>query len=310
MMRRNLAGILSLLAGVFLISVQDMIIKSISGTYAVSLAILLRSVVAFFVLLIIVHYESGLSRINTPRAWQLVARGGVLLTAYAAYYVSIAALPLAEAIALFFMAPVFVTLLSGPLLGEKVPAAAWVAVMLGFSGVMFILKPGTSFFEPAALLSLFSALAYAYGMILARRYGKDTPAAVMAFYQNCTYIVVSAAFAAVVMGLGVAPQGHASLQFLFRAWTMPPLHDALILGGSGVVAALAVVLLTNAYKRGQASLIAPFEYTGMLWATFWGFAVFREQPDPWTMLGMALIACAGWLALRAGRRKKIEELSV
>lgn len=307
MMRRNLAGIVSLLAGVFLISVQDMIIKSISGSYAVSFAILLRSVVAFFVLLIIVHFESGLTSIRTPRTWQLVRRGLVLLLAYTAYYVSIPALPLAEAIALFFMAPVFVTLLSGPLLGEKVSPLAWVAVALGFTGVMFILKPGTSFFEPAALLSLFSAVAYAYGMILARRYGRDTPAAVMSFYQNCTYIVVSALFAAVVMGLGVAPHGHPSLDFLFRAWSMPPLRDALILGGSGIVAALAVVLLTNAYKRGQASVVAPFEYTGMLWATFWGFAVFQERPDPWTLLGMVLIALAGWLALRAGQTSKVQK---
>lgn len=302
MLRRNLAGVASLLAGVFLISVQDMIIKSISGTYAVSLAILLRSVVAFFVLLVIVHMESGLDSIRTPRSWQLVGRGVVLLLAYTAYYVSIPALTLAEAVALFFMAPVFVMLLSGPLLGEKVSVLTWFAALLGFAGVMLILKPGTALFEPAALLSLFSAAAYAYGMILARRYGRDTPAAVMSFYQNCTYIVVSVLFAGVVFGTGLKPDGHhPSLDFLVRPWELPPLRDALILGGSGIVAALAVVLLTNAYKRGQAAVVAPFEYTGMLWATFWGYAVFRERPDPWTVVGMVMIAGAGWLALRANR---------
>ncbi len=194
-MRRNLTGILSLLAGVFLISVQDVIIKSVSASHAVSMAILLRSLTAFFVLLVIIHFESGLASLRTPRAGLLLGRGLILLLAYTAYYLSIAALPLAEAIALFFMAPLFVTIMSGPLLGERVGAGAWLAVALGFAGVLLILRPGTALFEPAALLSLFSAVAYAYGMILARRYGRDTPAAVMAFYQNCTYILVSAVFA-------------------------------------------------------------------------------------------------------------------
>lgn len=303
-MQRYLAGIVALLGGVFLISLQDVIIKSISGSYAVTTAILLRSLTAFFVLLVIIHFESGLASLKTPRFKLLIVRGAILLLAYTAYYLSIAALPLAEAIALFFMAPLLVTMLSGPLLGEKVPASAWAAAAIGLVGVFLILRPGSALFEPAALLSLFSALAYAYGMILARRYGRDTPASVMAFYQNCTYILVSAGFALFVAQLGERTWSHPSLAFLFRPWVMPQGHDLAVLLGSGVIAALAVVLLTHAYKRAPASVVAPFEYTGMLWATFWGFSLFGEVPRPLSFVGMALIALAGWLALQSGRRQE------
>lgn len=298
---------MALLGGVFLISVQDMIIKSISGSYAVSMAILLRSLTAFFVLLVIIHFESGLASLRTPRLKLLVLRGSILLLAYTAYYLSIPALPLAEALALFFVAPLLVTILSGPLLGEHVKPAAWGAAAIGLAGVFLILRPGSALFEPAALLSLFSALAYAYGMILARRYGRDTPASVMAFYQNCTYIVVSGSFALIVAQLGEQSWSHPSLAFLFRPWLMPNARDLAILLGSGIVAAIAVVLLTHAYKRAPASIVAPFEYTGMLWAAFWGFSIFGEVPPPLSLIGMALIALAGFLALRAGRKTPVRE---
>lgn len=303
-MRRHLPGILALIGGVFLISLQDVIIKSVSGSYAVSTAILLRSVTAFFVLLLIIHFESGLASLKTPRFNVLLIRGLILLMAYTAYYLSIAALPLAEAIALFFLAPLLVTILSGPLLGERVRASAWAAAVLGLAGVFLILRPGSALFEPAALLSLFSALAYAYGMILARRFGRDTPASVMAFYQNCTYIAVSGGFALIVAQIGEQQWRHPSLAFLFRPWVMPNAHDLAMLLGSGIIAALAVVLLTHAYKRAPASVVAPFEYTGMLWATFWGFSIFGEVPSPLSFAGMAFIAVAGWLALQAGRKQE------
>lgn len=308
-MRRHLAGILALLGGVFLISLQDVIIKSVSASYAVSMAILLRSVTAFFVLLVIIHFESGLASLKTLRLKLLIARGSILLLAYTAYYLSIAALPLAEAIALFFMAPLLVTILSGPLLGEHVRPSAWAAAALGLAGVFLILRPGSALFEPAAVLSLFSALAYAYGMILARRYGRDTPASVMAFYQNCTYIAVSAGFALIVSQLGEQQWGHPSLAFLFRPWVTPDAHDLAVLLGSGIIAALAVVLLTHAYKRAPASIVAPFEYTGMLWAAFWGFSIFGEVPQARSFVGMGLIALAGLLALQAGRKAHAKEAS-
>ncbi len=302
--KNNFIGITSLVAGIFVFSVQDTIIKQVSGGHAVTLAIFLRSIVSFPILIAMVHYESGLRSIITPKAPMLILRGLMMLTAYLAYYIAFPALPLAEAIALFFMAPLFVTIGSGPFLGERVSPFAWIAVALGLVGVFVILRPGSALFEPAALLSLFSAGCYALGMLLSRKHGAAVSATVQSFYQNVTYIVGSLIIAGALAVFVPAEQTHPSLAFLTRAWAWPNTWDLTLMLACGIIAALAVVLLTHGYRMGEASIVTPFEYTGMIWASFWGFTIFSEVPKITTFIGMALIAGAGVLALRAGRRKE------
>jgi drug/metabolite transporter (DMT)-like permease len=300
--RQNLIGIGSLVLGIFVFSIQDTIIKHVSGAHAVTLAIFLRSIVSFPILLVMVHYESGIKSIRTPNAGVLILRGLMMLTAYLAYYIAFPALPLAEAIALFFMAPLLVTIGAGPVLGERVKATAWFAVVLGLAGVAVILQPGSALFEPAALLSLFSAVCYAYGMLISRKHGGVATATVQSFYQNVTYIAGSMVIAGVIAASGVESNGHPSVDFLLRPWAWPPAYDLLLMLVCGIIAALAVVLLTHGYRSGEASVVTPFEYTGMIWAAFWGFLLFQEVPKVTTLIGMAMIAAAGVVALRAGRR--------
>jgi drug/metabolite transporter (DMT)-like permease len=195
--------------------------------------------------------------------------------------------------------------MSGPLLGEHVTAKAWSAVVLGLVGVFVILKPGMGLFEPAALLSLVSAATYAYAMILARKYGADVPATVMTFYQNAVYLVGALSIAVVVMLLGIEPTGHPSIDFLVRDWKVPNTYDMGLMGLCGIIAAFGSTLLSQAYRLGQANIVTPFEYTGMVWAVVFGFLFFGEIP-PWTTVaGMGLIALAGILALNAGATKQV-----
>jgi drug/metabolite transporter (DMT)-like permease len=300
--KNNFTGIASLVAGIFVFSVQDTIIKQVSGDHAVTLAIFLRSIVSFPILIVMVHYESGLRSVITPMAPMLILRGLMMLTAYLAYYIAFPALPLAEAIALFFIAPLFITIGSGPFLGERVSSFAWISVVLGLIGVFVILRPGSALFEPAALLSLFSAATYAFGMLLSRKHGKAVSASVQSFYQNMTYIVGSLVIAAMFAMFVSGEQSHPSLAFLTRAWAWPNTWDLTLMLACGVIAALAVVLLTHGYRMGEASIVTPFEYTGMVWASFWGYMIFEEVPKLTTFVGMTLIAAAGVLAMRAGRR--------
>ncbi len=298
--RNNLIGILSLILGIFIFSTQDAIIKSISGQHAVTLAIFVRAVVAFPVLLAMVHFECGLKGLLTKQWPILVLRGCILLCAYTSYFMAFPALPLAEAIALFFTVPLLVTIMSGPMLGEKVTGLAWGAVAIGLVGVFIILQPGSALFNPAALLSLISAGTYALSMILARKHGSQTPSSVMSFYQNIVYGIGASTFAGIVALSGIKPPGHPSLDFLFREWDWPNNHDLMLMGACGVIAAIGMTLLTHAYRKGQANIVTPFEYTGMIWAVVFGFAFFGEIPRLTTFIGMALIAAAGVLALRAG----------
>jgi drug/metabolite transporter (DMT)-like permease len=294
----NVKGIVALCAGIALFAMQDTIIKALSGDYAVTLAIVIRAFVSFPVLIALVVQQGGLRQLETPHWPVLCLRGGILLTAYITYFMAFPALPLAEAIALFFMVPVFVTLMAGPMLGERITVMAWAAVVVGLIGVALILRPGIGIFNPAALLSLVAAAAYALAMILARKHGAEVPAAVMGFYQNAVYLVAALAVATVFMALHVQPPGHPSIDFLVRDWNVPTFRDMGLMGLCGIIAAFGMTLLTQAYRVGEANVVTPFEYTGMIWGVVWGFALFHETPRLTTLLGMALIAVAGVFALR------------
>jgi drug/metabolite transporter (DMT)-like permease len=298
---QNLTGIVSLSVGIMIFSLQDAILKGMSGDHAVTLAIVLRSLVGLPILLAMVAYANGLASLRT-RNWKLLmARGLILLTSYTSYYMAFPALPLAEAVALFFTSPIFVTLLASLLLRERVTPQAWAAVIAGFIGVLIILRPGSGLFEPAALLSLFSAASYALSMVLARKYGADEPTTVMAFYVNAVYLVMAGLIAAAFGGLGITAFGHPSLDFLVRPWAMPDATDMFLMGLCGVIAAVAMSLLTHAYRLASANLVTVFEYTGMIWVPLWGFLFFAEVPKLTTVIGTLIIIAAGVFAVRSAR---------
>jgi drug/metabolite transporter (DMT)-like permease len=294
---RNLIGIVSLCLGVFVFSTQDAIIKAVSTDYAVTQAIVTRSLVAFPILLLFVRWEGGLRRIFSAHFWALSFRGLILLIAYTSYYLAFPALPLAEAIVLFFTAPFLVTFLASPILGERLRLKAIVALIVGFAGVLVILRPGFGFFEPAALLSLLSAVTYALAMLFARKLGVSEPASVMAFYQNGVYFLGAAAMALAFHLAGWTTAEHPSLAFLVRPWVWPDLVGLTMMAACGVIAAVAMSLLTHAYRMADASLVTVFEYTGMIWGPLWGFLFFAEVPPATTFVGMLLIMAAGLIVL-------------
>ncbi len=300
--RNNLIGIACLCAGSLIFSLQDSAIKAISGGNAVTLAIVLRAAVSIPILAIITYFNGGLAQIADKHWPRLTMRGAILLVSYTSYFMAFPALPLAQAVALYFTAPLFVTLLAVPILHERVNWKSWAAVSLGLVGVFIILQPGTDLFNPAALLSLIAGAAYALAQVMARKYGADTSASVMSFYQNSVYLILASAVAALITLIGLRPPGHPSLDFLFRAWAWPTPHDAMLMAGCGVIAAVGSTLLTNAYRVGKASVVTPFEYVGMIWASTFGFVFFGEVPRATTLFGMGLIAVAGTLALLTGRK--------
>jgi len=299
----NLFGIICLMFGVLIFSVQDAIVKFISHDYSVTFAMVARCAVSLPLLLLMVHVECGLGKLLSPRFWALVIRGLILLVAYTTYYMALPALPLAEAIALFFAAPIIVSVLAIPILGEKVSAQSWAAIGLGFVGVLFILQPGTALFDPAALFSLASAATYALSMIIARKLGVSEPATVMAFYQNVIYLVGALLIAAALAAFGVEHSAHPSLDFLVRPWIWPKSHDLLLMAICGVIAAVAMSLLTQAYRMADANLVTVFEYSGMIWAPTWGFLFFNEVPRWTTLTGLGLILLAGVISVRLAARQ-------
>lgn len=295
-------GVLCLCLGVFVFSLQDAVIKQVSGAYPLTMVVVIRSLVATPILLALVQHEIGWRAIFSSDFWPLSARAAIMFVSYTAYYMAFPALPLADAVALYFTVPLFVTALAGPVLGERAGWKVWAAVALGFVGVLVMLRPGSGLFEPAALLSLVAAAMYGTSMLMARRLGGSQTASVMSFYQNGVFLVGAAVTAVLLQGLGIAQAAHPSLSFLVRPWLMPSLQDGLLIASCGVIAAVGMMFLTTAYRIARASLVTPFEYSGVLWAPLWGFLFFAEVPRATTVAGAVLIVGAGLIALRSASR--------
>lgn len=308
MQNRAALGILCLCLGIFIFSLQDAIIKAVSGDYPLTQVVATRCLVSAPILLAMIHFEGGIGAIISPEFRTLAGRAALLLLAYTTYYMAFPALPLADAVALYFTVPLFTIALAAPLLGEAIGWRRISAVLVGFAGVLVMLRPGEGLFEPAALLSLFAAVTYALAMLLARMVGSSASATVMAFYQNGVYLAGALGMAAFFHLTGIHEASHKSLDFLVRPWVWPTLKDFLLLASCGVIAAVAMTLITQAYRVARASVVTSFEYTGMFWAPLWGFLFFGEIPYLTTIAGAALIVVAGLFALSspAARENKPE----
>jgi drug/metabolite transporter (DMT)-like permease len=288
--------------GVFVFTIQDAIIKQISGSYPVTEVVAIRSVVALPILAGIVHADTGLRAVLSPRFGWLVFRALTLFLSYTTYYLAFPLLPLAEAVALFFTAPLLITVLAGLFLKERIGWRSWLAITTGLAGVVLILRPGSSLFQPAVLLSLLSALLYAVAALMTRRLGIVEKASVMTFYSVVVYLIGAVGLALLLQVVVGSSTSNPSLAFLLRAWSLPATRDLLLMATCGLIAAIAMTLLTTAYRVSPANIVAPFEYTGILWLPLWGFIFFAEIPRWTTILGAMLIVASGVAVLRAPRR--------
>ena len=301
---QTLRGILCLCAGALIFSAQDVIIKMMSGGYPLGQVLTIRCLVACVPLYFLLHFGGGgLRALNSQRMGMLIFRAVMLLGAYTSYYLAMATIPLAVAVALFFAAPLFIVLLAQPYLGEKVGLRQLLAVLVGFGGVVVICRPDTGMLDMAALLALSSAFFYGYACLQARKIGDTESGAVMAAYQNIVFLVgalVATAFTNIGADLSTSVQ-HPSLAFLLRPWVMPTTTDFLLIASTGLVGACGSFLLTQAYRLAEANVVAPFEYTSILAATFLGWLFFSEVPDRFTLIGIGLIIGAGLYVLHSKR---------
>lgn len=293
-------GILFLLAGIAIFSVQDVILKLMSGDYPLWQAMLIRSLTALPLLLLIVLWMDGrLATIASPGWRWMFARGGLMCVAYTAYYLGLARLPMADTVALFFTAPLFITVAAALIFRDRVGPVTWAALAAGAAGVGLILRPGGGLFEVAALLPVLGALGYARSMLTARVLGRRETAAAMAFWGNITFLLFALALAAVFGSGAHADRGGEALAFLTRGWQPLTAGDTALFALCGVIAAVGLVLLTAAYRVAPSATVAPFEYSFILWAVLWGWAFWGDWPVPTAWAGIALLIGAGLVVIRA-----------
>ena len=307
----HLRGILFALGGALVLSVNDVAIKSLSGDYALHQVILTRAFISMALILAVIAVSgTGFRQLLTHRPKEHLFRVSIVMVSNVTYFLGLAALPLADAVATAFVAPILVTLLSSLVLHEQVGPRRWAAVGVGMLGVLVMLRPGAGVIQPAALLVLVSAFCYASSHMMTRRMRDTESAMTLNFFVQCGFILVSSA-----MGLWVG-DGHLSgssdpsLAFLFRGWVWPPLSDWPAFLATGLAVGIGGLMMSQAYRTTQAALIAPFEYAGMPVAILWGVTIFGTWPDHVAWAGIALICGAGLYTLwRETVRKKVSDVA-
>ncbi|WP_240756637.1 DMT family transporter [Roseicella aquatilis] len=262
-------------AGIF--SVAGALVKALGGQIPLAQVVLCRNLFAIPALLPLLWHAGGLTALRTRQPGMHALRlAGGLLGMVGAFY-GYAVLPLATVTALGFTMPLFLTLLSIPLLGERVGPRRGAAVLAGFGGVLLMTLPGGGAGGglTGVLAVLAGAVGWAVAMISIRRMGT-------AGESNVTIVLWFALGATVVSGLASLP-----------VWVWPSPGQWALLAGIGLVSAVAQVMMTEGYRRGEATLLAPFEYSAILWTTAFGALAWAERPDGWDAAGMAVLVGSG-----------------
>jgi drug/metabolite transporter (DMT)-like permease len=298
----KLLAVLYACSAVGIASSGDTVVKWLSGSYPVHQMLFIRCLIGIPIPAFIVHRNASVASLIGPGTGLSLTRGLIMSSAYLAFILSIAAMPMADSVAIYFAMPLFVAVLAGPILGEHVRLHRWIAIIGGFIGVIIMISPGSGVLEPAAFLALYSALGYAFCQTLARRVVRSVPPAAMAFHTNATYLLVASLLAVIFTVFDVGAVQHKSLAFLTRPWHWPSAIDlaAMMLLGSTV--AIAMVLFGMAYKSAESSFVAPFEYSAMFWAVMLGLLVFGDVPGLTTLWGGTIVLAAGLFMLWADRR--------
>lgn len=299
---RPAAGILLVILGMLAISINDMIIKGLSGGYPLHQITFTRSLIAIWVPIIILARSGGFAGFSRNRLGLQILRGLLIVGANLCFFAGLAMLSLAEATALFFVAPLVVTLLSWPVLGERVGPRRIAAVIVGFIGVLVMLQPWSNASTDVPLwvrgLPVLGALSYSAFLMLTRHLGTSSSAAMMAIYVQLSFIAVSAVVFVVAGDGGFAEgQTNPTLQFLLRAWHWPGPQDLLLFFAIGGLSAVLTLAMSQAYKIAPPATVAPFEYVGLPLAMLWGWVIWGTIPTANVWAGSALIVGSGLFVL-------------
>ena len=278
-----LRGIAAMALAAAILTVHDTGTKILLETYSVGQIVAVRQIFSLTVLAVIIQLTSGWVAVRVVNRVAIATRSALFVVTTVLIVASLGVLPIATVLAIVFASPLTVAVLSVPLLGERVGPRRWAAIIVGFVGVLVILRPASPEFNFWLLLPVAAALASGTRDICTRWAGRTDGTMAILFWSNAATVVC----------------GLATLPFVWVA--MPFAHYALLF----VLALLntaAHFLMIYALRAGDAALVSPFRYTALVWAVLLGFVVWGDIPDQWTIVGSSIVVISGiYLALREAR---------
>ena len=285
-------GIALILASVVMLCTLDAGAKYLGERYPLLQVVFLRTLFGTLPVLTHAAVLRQWGELRPRRWWGHLLRGALSLAAMSLFFASLQAMSLPDATAIFFVAPLMMTALSVPLLGEQVGARRWAAVIVGFVGVLIIVRPGSGIFGWDALLPMGAALCYTLIVITTRFVGRSETAQAMALWYALVPIVGTGA---------VMPW----------VWVAPAPLDWLIFLGTGLFGGTGILLMSFAYRFAPVGALAPFDYTALIWAAGYGWLIWSDLPDAWTVAGAAVIAASGlYIIDREARLRSLQAKQV
>ena len=284
---RPFRGIAMILASTVFLGVSDVTAKYLSATLPSIEITWIRFMVFALIMTPGMVPGSPLFALASDRPRFQLLRGVALLGSSLLFITGLRYLPIAEASATGFVSPLFVTALSIIFLGERVGMRRWIATAVGLFGVVVILRPGTGAFHAAAFFPIVSALSWASTLIMTRMMSGRDPAITTMTYSSMVGVTILTLLVPFV-------------------WVAPTWHDLLLGLLIGVASTLGQWIVVLAFRYADASVLAPFQYTQLLWVSILGFLVFGELPDIWTVVGAAFIVASGLYTAHRERVRRLE----
>jgi drug/metabolite transporter (DMT)-like permease len=280
------------------LSLSDAIIKSISVSFPLWQIYVIRSALVLPVLIALIKYRSASTTLVPASIGWSVLRSVFLSIMWIAYYAALPHIKLSVAAAAFYTLPLFITLFSALFVGERVGVKGWLAIGLGFAGVVVMLRPDTDGFNRYALLPIMSAILYSLAMILTRTKCQNENPMVLSLVLNSTFIVMGGVASLGLQASNISAPEVAANTFLLGDWVGLGLKEWVALSTLAVAILIGSTFTAIAYQSAPSSTVSTFDYTYLAFSIMWGFIFFVEVPDLLTVLGIAMIAAAGLIAVR------------
>ncbi len=268
-----LAGILLMLAGDFMFALNDAMGKWLVASFSVGQVVLIRSVGSFLILGPMIARQGARKLVRVERRDLQVLRVVAATLDTVLFYAAVVYLPLADVMSFYMAGPIYVAALSHFMLGEKVGWRRWTAILIGFCGVLIMLKPSSSALSLASIFALVGSLSFAFAIVLNRRLRGTSDTSLV------TWQTIGALVAGGVLALD--------------SWKTPGALDFSAMLLLGVVSCIAQLLITRALKLAPASTLAPLQYTLLLWAAVFGFVFFGDVPSLRILIGAGFVVLAG-----------------
>jgi len=274
-----------MLFAVFLMVVLDVVAKVLLATYSVMQVTFLRASFALVIVGIANYLANGKNAFRTEvKPWHLL-RTILMSISTVTFFAALALIPLVNVMVIVFIAPILITALSGPLLGEQVGIFRWFAVALGFIGMLIILKPTKGFIDYGTIYAIIGVVSYALIALTSRKLSNKDSAYNLTFYMFFG--------PAIVGGLGG-----------LNTWITPNPWDWVLFLITGLVGGAAIIFFNLAYQKAEASVLTSFEYTGLIWASLAGYLIFNESVDPNVWIGAMIIIFGGLIIVYRERNDK------